>query len=268
MGLNRFDLHVSYDNGTTWDLLADNVGPSTREYLWNLPNINCSQCKVKVTAYDDAGFSTTSISGTFTIAIKETIIPGKSFVKEYQGNVPLNDIQIFEGTDGNYGWAVGNDGLVLNKCGGAWTQVAIAGLEAYNLNAVYFLKTNTQYGWIVGEKKEEPGKYRGILMRTTTNGSSWSEIIDMPSLPPNTAFRDVYFAGNGTGYIACANGIVLKSTNYGETWPLDQIKRPVSDPNGVSIWYQDVYTDPGNANKVRVVGDAFGVNRRTERSKG
>jgi len=164
-------------------------------------------------------------------------------------------------------WAVGNDGLLMWRSttldGGqhvSWTTVDL-GLYDYNLNAIHFVGNN---GWIVGEKKDGTDKYKGILKRTINGGNNPADwlTVTMPVLPSGTSFKDVSFSNNGTGYIACGNGIILKSNDWGANWPEDQIKRPINDPakdpNGISIWFQSIYTDPTNSANVRVVGDNYG----------
>ena len=153
-------------------------------------------------------------------------------------------------------WAVGDNGLVMKRSGGSWATIDL-GLADYNLNSV---QMSGVYGWIVGENKLD---YTGIIRRTTNSGTTWIVPLSMATLPAGTAFKSVSFSG-GTGYIACANGVVLRSTNYGADWPLTGILHPVNldpvkDPNGVSINYQDIYADPANSANVRVVADNYGI---------
>ena len=158
-------------------------------------------------------------------------------------------------------WAVGDNGLVMKRNGVSWAPIDLGMASGeqikYNFNCVQMQGVN---GWIVGENKLDNS---GILLRTTSNGGGWTVVTSMPTLPAGTAFKSVSFSGT-YGYIACANGIVLKSINYGADWPLTGILHPVNldqtkDPNGVSIWYQDIYADPLNPNNVRVVADNYGI---------
>ena len=156
-------------------------------------------------------------------------------------------------------WAVGNDGQLMKRAstldGGqhvSWTTVDL-GLSDYNLNAIHFVGNN---GWIVGEKKDGTDKYSGVIRRTTDGGNTWISPTSMPSLPAGTAFKDVCFANDGKGYIACGNGIILKTNDWGASWPF--VLKPISTPDGVSVTYQSIYTDPTNSARVRVVGDNYG----------
>jgi len=157
-------------------------------------------------------------------------------------------------------WAVGDNGLVMKRNGVSWAPIDLGMASGeqikYNFNCVQMQGVN---GWIVGENKLDNS---GILLRTTSNGGGWTVVTSMPTLPAGTAFKSVSFSGS-TGYVACANGIVLKSNNdYGATWTRllnGPINDPATNPNGVSINYQDVITRPTYPNQVWVIGDNCGV---------
>lgn len=246
MGLNYFDLYFSSNNGSTWDYIGQTAGDK-RSYSWLPPNINSSQCKIKIVAYDLAGFNATSITGAFTI--KQVVLPVNAWLPIHSGSGPIKDIQMI---DDNNAWAVGNDGLVLRQTGSSWNKITITGLAEYNLNAI---EMKGQYGWIVGEKKGEPGKYTGVIRRSIDYGNTWP--VEYEYKLYGTAFKDVSFANNGTGYISCGNGIILKSTNRGIDWAATG-STPITEPSGVSGWFNSIYTDPANSARVRVVGDNYG----------
>ena len=182
--------------------------------------------------------------------------PVNLWIPEYDPGYPavtpaIKDIQMIDDVNA---WVVGNDGLVLRQVNDVWSTITITGLVEYNLNAI---EMKGQYGWIVGEKKEEPGKYGGILRRTTDGGNTWIAPNPMPPLPSGTAFKDISFANDGKGYIACGNGIILVSGNLGVDW--DKLaKTPITEPSDVSGWFNSIYTDPTNSANVRVACDNFG----------
>ncbi|MBI4727551.1 hypothetical protein HY768_10120 [candidate division TA06 bacterium] len=171
-------------------------------------------------------------------------VPINPWDKEYTGAV--------RGISEGGTWAVGAGGLVLRKSGTTWNTVDL-GLAEYDLNAVRFVGS---YGWIVGEKKAAPDKYKGVLMRTIDGGINWAEIsLSALNLPAGTAFKDVYFADANKGYIACGNGRVLKSTNGGANWT-EIIPFPLGSGESYR-WYQSVYTPDGV--KVRLTADNVGT---------
>jgi len=253
-GVEHFVIEITYDNEASWITLASNVPGAQRTLNWRVPCVNAIDlCKIKITAYDYAGLSTTTKSGRFTIRMKERFMPKNKWLTEYNGNDPLRGLQML---DLYNGWAVGENGLVLRKLNGEWSAVAIANLSGYDLNAVFFLKGNPQYGWIVGQKRDDPDKYQGIIIGTTDGGNTWPVALTHTFL--GTPCRDVSFANQQRGYISCGNGIILKTTNGGASWE-PTLTKPIPDPEGTSIWYNSIYTPENDPNKIRVSGDASGV---------
>ena len=173
------------------------------------------------------------------------------WLPEYTASSAIKDIQMI---DDKNAWVVGNEGLVLRQVNSVWGKITITGIAEYNLNAI---EMKGQYGWIVGEKKGEPNNYGGKIFRTTDGGVTWIEPSSMPTLPSGTAFKDVSFANNGTGYIACGNGIILVSGNRGVDWG-KTTSTPITEPSDVSGWFNSIYTDPTNSAYVRVACDNFG----------
>jgi photosystem II stability/assembly factor-like uncharacterized protein len=181
---------------------------------------------------------------------KKPVLPVNAWVPDYVASNAIKDIQMI---DDKNAWAVGNEGLLLRQINSVWGKITITGLAEYNLNAI---EMKGQYGWIVGEKINEPNKYNGVLTRTTDGGTSWN-IISLKSLnlPIGTAFKDVSFANDVRyGYIACGNGIILKTNDAGASWT-KTAKTPITEPSDVSGWFNSIYTDPVNSARIRVVGD-------------
>ena len=71
-----------------------------------------------------------------------------------------------------------------------------------NLNQVLFVNSNT--GFLIGD---------GIY-KTNDGGITWKNI----PANANTQHRDIVFTDANTGYIGCNNGVILKTTDQGETW--------------------------------------------------
>ncbi|MCX8015506.1 MAG: hypothetical protein N2748_05750, partial [candidate division WOR-3 bacterium] len=151
-------------------------------------------------------------------------------------------------------WAVGTDGAVRKSTnnGDTWQTVTISGATDYHLNSVFFYRPDT--GVIVGEKKADPDRFKGIIYRTTNGGSSWS-IVQNCLYEKYIPFKDVVFqireGGNPRlGYIAAGEGWVYQTTNGGQTWfrePVDSTKKHC---------FHSVAFDLFNTNTIYAVGDA------------
>lgn len=173
-------------------------------------------------------------------------------VYKYRGICVIND---------SIAWVVGESGHVWIRTGSLhshnWTRITNlpSGYINYHLNDVCFMDAGK--GWIVGEKKAEPNKYRGIVYKTTDAGTNWDSVIPLPS-PPNlpTPFLKVRFANQNEGYISCGNGIVLKTGDGGSNWS-KTTSDPWNDTNNTSVWYGGLGLVDGS--NLWVSGDAFGV---------
>jgi hypothetical protein len=144
-----------------------------------------------------------------------TLVYNNANIKELRG--------VFAFMDGP-AWAVGTDGTVLRSSYGGpdWQPIDIAGAQDYHLNGIYF--ANTNIGCIVGEKKADPHRFKGIIYRTTNGGASWDELpggnyISEKYVPFKDVAFDIGDYGNpASGYIAAGEGWIYNTNDYGETW--------------------------------------------------
>lgn len=195
----------------------------------------------------------TGVCGPVPWWVKDNI-PTQSGYK-YRGICVINDSLV---------WVVGENGNVWKRVGGVhsheWVQVTIDVITQtdYHFNDVFFIGN---HGWIVGEKRAEPDKYKGIVVWTTDGGSSWYLPTTTPSFPLPTPFLKVKMANVDRGYISCGNGTILATTDGGVTWerrpcPWDN---PAHPGDSISVWYNGLWVDPNNPNNLWVSGDAFGI---------
>jgi photosystem II stability/assembly factor-like uncharacterized protein len=139
---------------------------------------------------------------------------------------------VFAFSDGKV-WAVGTDGAVRKSTdeGNTWQTVNISGATDYHLNAVFF--ANASIGCIVGEKKADPDRFKGIIYRTTNGGTTWAAVPSGDCIVQKyVPFKDVVFVlrptNCDTGYIAAGEGWIYKTTNGGQNWsrePVDNTKK-------------------------------------------
>jgi len=106
-------------------------------------------------------------------------------------------------TDRNNGWLVGWSGVVRHTTNGGstWQTVNLGdNVEKYHVDF-----TDSNHGCIVG--------WDGSIYITSNGGANWTEIVTGTT-------KDLYgveFVNDQTGY-AVGNGIVLKTTDGGQTW--------------------------------------------------
>jgi hypothetical protein len=150
-------------------------------------------------------------------------------------------------------WAVGTDGAVVKSTnsGTSWQTVDISGATNYHFNAVFFADANN--GFIVGEKKADSDKFKGVIYRTTNSGATWdASVTYTPAM--YIPFKDITFdireGGNADiGYIAAGEGYIYKTTNRGANWSREQVD------NTKSHCFHGVWIDLTDGT-VRAAGDA------------
>jgi len=162
-------------------------------------------------------------------------------------------------------WVVGEAGKVRMRTGGVhsheWQDIYVPNATKNHFNDVCFVSPDM--GWIVGEKRHdymvtESRWYEGIVYKTTNGGTNWDSMPITPQPPLPTPFLKVRMVQVGPdyhGYIACGNGVVLKTDDGGATW--SRCKTPYNTKDSISVWYNGLKVI--NSNNLWVSGDAFGV---------
>jgi photosystem II stability/assembly factor-like uncharacterized protein len=115
----------------------------------------------------------------------------------------LNDIFF---ANANNGYAVGDNGTVVNTSDGGTTWTLKPTGISTALNSCHFTSTTT--GFVVGDG--------GVILKTTDNGTTWT-----PQTSGTTeTLTSIFFINTNNGYIAGENGVILKTTNGGTAWTL------------------------------------------------
>jgi|CZKP01.1.fsa_nt_gi hypothetical protein len=87
--INSIKIEFTSDNGTDWTTIANNV-PGSGSYAWSLPNINSTQCKIRVSDATDGVPSDVS-AFAFTIAPISTIsVTSPKAGDVYSAGSPVN----------------------------------------------------------------------------------------------------------------------------------------------------------------------------------
>ncbi|MCF6341953.1 MAG: YCF48-related protein [Bacteroidales bacterium] len=135
--------------------------------------------------------------------------------------VTLNDVFF---TDSQTGWAVGNDGTIVNTTDGGQTWAPQASGTTEILRAVFFIDANT--GWAVG------GTLSKTMIKTTDGGSSWQNIA--PGNIVANLMYDIAFADVNTGWLATFDSIYMTSDG-GTTWVHEDYVSGVAVPSPRAI---------------------------------
>lgn len=116
-------------------------------------------------------------------------------------------------------WAVGDSGMVTKSVDGTTQQEYKLGGGRYDLNGVSF--ADADHGWIVGSKRGEPERGRGVVFRTTTGGGSpqvWTATF--PAIRPgiNMPFLKVQAMDVRHVWVTCGDGYMLYANDGGARW--------------------------------------------------
>ncbi|MER0442635.1 YCF48-related protein [Emticicia sp. W12TSBA100-4] len=104
------------------------------------------------------------------------------------------------------GWAVGNNGVIMNTTNGG-TNWNYQNSGSYgNFNQVFFI--NSLRGWIVG--------VQGVLLETFDGGLTWIK-NENPALP-KTDIISVYFVNENVGWVVGLESKILYTFDGGITW--------------------------------------------------
>jgi len=116
--------------------------------------------------------------------------------------------------DTNSGWVVGGDnccGIIGRTTNGGmtWTAPDTASLPFYP-NSVFFV--NDSVGWSVGD----PALNSGVrVMKTNNAANTW---ISQTSTNRSVLLASIHFTDTSNGWIVGDSGIILRTSNGGNTW--------------------------------------------------
>jgi len=116
-------------------------------------------------------------------------------------------------------WAVGDSGTVLKMMDGDTTARYVIGKGQFNLRGVSF--ADAKHGWIVGSKREDPERGRGVVFRTTTDGDdSQAWMASCPAVRPdiNVPFLKVEALDVRHVWLTCGDGYMLYTNDGGARW--------------------------------------------------
>lgn len=140
---------------------------------------------------------------------------------EVEANGRLYAIDFVTGT---LGYTVGYDVMLRTRDGGAsWNRVTLP--ESGWLASVSF--ATEQLGFAVGGPAQEP-----VAWVTTDGGESWSSALGRLPAGMRSSLRHVSFISEERGFILGYDGLLLETTDCGETWR--------AKDSGSSAWLRSI----------------------------
>jgi photosystem II stability/assembly factor-like uncharacterized protein len=109
--------------------------------------------------------------------------------------------------DSQTGWAVGDNGVIINTTDGGTTWSSQASGTTKDMTAVFFIDANT--GWAVGYDLDN------IILKTTDGGNVWADIT--MGAASTGILRDIAFANSNKGWMVSSDSIYT-SSDGGTTW--------------------------------------------------
>jgi photosystem II stability/assembly factor-like uncharacterized protein len=131
-------------------------------------------------------------------------------------------------------WAVGDSGKVLKTVDGDTTAEYTVGRGQYDLCGVSFADEN--HGWVVGSKRDEPNRGRGVVLSTRRGGNGTTEWVwSCPVVRPevNVPFVKVQALSVRHVWVTCGDGYMLYTNDGGARWAVTA-KRPGFGESGTS----------------------------------
>ena len=134
----------------------------------------------------------------------------------------INDIHAFSS---NLAVAVGENGVHKSTNGVDFSSITVP-TGADNLNALYFLNSNT--GYAVGDD--------GMVIKTTDGGDNWILSNDNNNvISSSSILTDVHFTSFDIGYITGTSGDMFKTSDGGHTWTTVDLGGNTNDLNGITF---------------------------------
>ncbi|NWF90128.1 MAG: T9SS type A sorting domain-containing protein [Ignavibacteriaceae bacterium] len=112
--------------------------------------------------------------------------------------------------DSNCGYAVGENGVILNTTNGGVNWWGVLALAPVTFRGVSF--SNTLNGFVVGNRLNG-SSWEGWIYHTSTGGGSW-----FSSIAPGYQFYSVCNIDGNNIFIVGDQGVIFKSTSGGNAW--------------------------------------------------
>ncbi len=136
-------------------------------------------------------------------------------------------------------WVVGDSGNVLKTVDGGTQAGYTVGRGQFDLCGVSFADAN--HGWIIGNKREDPGRGRGVVFRTTTGGDgpqAWMASCPVVRPDINVPFLKVEALDVRHVWLTCGDGYMLYSNDGGVRWAVAAKRGSSGESGNVGSQYE------------------------------
>jgi photosystem II stability/assembly factor-like uncharacterized protein len=120
-------------------------------------------------------------------------------------------------TINNECWAVGDSGVIMKiKDDSVISQQVLLNGD-YNFTSISL--ATSSIGWITGYKKDEPDKWKGIILKTIDSCKTWISLrAYTPAFAKPTPFLKVYSINKYIVWVKCGYGYNLRTMDGGISW--------------------------------------------------
>ena len=136
-----------------------------------------------------------------------------------QPDIPSSIYDVFFLPDGQTGWFIGTDGMILRTTDGGVTREAQVSGTTKTLNRIVFVNDST--GWIVGDE--------GTILKTKDSGMTWNA---QNPVDPSHDYNDIAVVTETNAFIVADKGKIIATTD-GETW-IEQTSGTTNNLYGIS----------------------------------
>ncbi len=168
---------------------------------------------VQVLSYTgyDLCFPSSSVGYNTGSGVNKTTNGGDNWVHQSLNTYHVQNCESF--VDINTGWVVGEFAEIFRTTnGGANWQTVPCGLSTiYEFQGVSFVDANT--GYVCGFEQND---FTSVILKTTNGGINWA----VQNFPNGTTFVSIYFFNALTGFVSGTT--IRKTTDGGNTWVIKQ----------------------------------------------
>ncbi len=227
----------SSDGGLTWSTKLEALPFNARNRVGGLsfPDPNTGYAWVSINDYGNYYVFKSTDAGDTWEQVLVTGGPGS-----LSGNAGF--------FDANTGVLAGPGRWILRTSdgGATWEQPELVGFPGHTSNRSFqdVFVVNENKAWAVGNK---------MIALTVDKGATWT-FVEHGIADIDSAFRTVAFYNDTLGYIGCGDGLVIKTTDSGITWEIDE-----TFPKEGLLFFTSAFNEEGRVFLGTAHGELYGT---------